>query len=263
MKEANDRIALAPECAGDAPPLMIHAIVQWTGAATTIVALLDQLDDDRAALLEYVKGAGACLDFDELFKIGGPGSAAHYQTHPSGNAFFGAQPRFLHSCPTQTVCPSDRRRGSQTDLPGPCSSSCLNLLALITASFEKGKSMSIQNEVPVTTPATSHKAAAAAIIDEVRGLKDRIPHFVIPESTAVRQRLARAASLPPEFIDLASMATRNNEDLAGGGNSVPDDEDLRSYADAYGPLADELEAMALFVRHSVRAARIRPGATRS
>jgi hypothetical protein len=72
MKEANDRIVLAPECAGDAPPLMIHAIVHWTAAAATIAALFDQVDDDRAALLEYVKGAGACLDFDELFKSGGP-----------------------------------------------------------------------------------------------------------------------------------------------------------------------------------------------
>jgi len=72
MGDANDRIALAPECAGGAPALMIHAIVQWTGAATTIVALLDQLEDDHAALLEYVKSAGACLDLDELFKSGGP-----------------------------------------------------------------------------------------------------------------------------------------------------------------------------------------------
>jgi len=119
--------------------------------------------------------------------------------------------------------------------------------------------MSIENEVPVTTPATSHKAAAAAIIDEVRGLKDRIPHFVIPQSKSDRLRLGRVASLPPEFIDLASMATRNNEDLARGGNSVPDDDDLRSYAEAYGPLADELEAMALFVRHSVRAAKNQAG----
>jgi len=121
--------------------------------------------------------------------------------------------------------------------------------------------MSIQNEVPVTTPATTHKDAAAAIIDEVRGLKDRIPHFVIPESRAARQRLARAASLPPEFVDLTSMATRNNEELArGGGDSGPaQTEDLRSYAEAYGPLADELEAMALFVRHSVRAAKHQAG----
>jgi len=121
--------------------------------------------------------------------------------------------------------------------------------------------MSIQNEVPVTTPATSHKDAAAAIIDEVRGLKDRIPHFVIPESKAARLRLGRAASVPPQFVDLASMATRNNEELArGGGDSGPaQTEDLRSYAEAYGPLADELEAMALFVRHSVRAAKNQAG----
>jgi hypothetical protein len=120
--------------------------------------------------------------------------------------------------------------------------------------------MSIENEVPVTPPATSHKAAAAAIIDEVRGLKDRIPHFVIPESRSARQRLSKAASVPPEFVDLASMATRNNEDLARGGNSGPDDiEDLNRYAEAYGPLADELEAMALFVRHSVRTAKNQAG----
>jgi len=121
--------------------------------------------------------------------------------------------------------------------------------------------VSIENEVvPVTTPATSHKDAAAAIIDEVRGLKDRIPYFVIPESKAARQRLARAASVPPQFIDLTSMATRNNEELARGGNSGPGEtEDLRSYAEAYGPLADELEAMALFVRHSVRAAKNQAG----
>ena len=120
--------------------------------------------------------------------------------------------------------------------------------------------MSIQNEVPVTTPATSHKDAAAAIIDEIRGLKDRIPHFVIPESRAARQRLVRAASVPPEFIDLASMATRNNEDLARGGKSGPEEtSDLMSYAEAYGPLADELEAMALFVRHSVRSAKNQAG----
>jgi len=70
--EANDRIALSPQYAGGAPALMIHAVARWTGAATTIAALCNQLDDDRAALVEYVKGAGACLDFDELFKSGGP-----------------------------------------------------------------------------------------------------------------------------------------------------------------------------------------------
>jgi hypothetical protein len=72
LREANDRIALSPQDAGDAPRLMMTAIAQWAGAATTIAALFDQLDDDRAALVEYVKGAGACLDLDDLFKSGGP-----------------------------------------------------------------------------------------------------------------------------------------------------------------------------------------------
>src|SRR5437899_1330994 len=104
--------------------------------------------------------------------------------------------------------------------------------------------MSAKSEVPVTTPATSYKDGAAVIIDEIRGLKDRIPHFVIPESKASR-RLARAASLPPQFVGLASMAKRNNEDLTTGGESGPaQTEDLASFADAYDPLADELEAMA-------------------
>jgi hypothetical protein len=72
MQQANDRIAQSPEYAGDAPRLMIQAVVHWTGAATTIVAMMNQVEDDRSALIEYVKGAGACLDFDELFKSGGP-----------------------------------------------------------------------------------------------------------------------------------------------------------------------------------------------
>jgi hypothetical protein len=72
MREANDRIAKSREYTGDAPRLLIDALARWAGAATTIAALLEQLDDDRAALLEYVKGAGACLDLDELFKSGGP-----------------------------------------------------------------------------------------------------------------------------------------------------------------------------------------------
>jgi len=70
--EANDRIAQSPESAGGAPELMIDAMMRWVGAATTVATLSNQLDDDGAALLEYVKGAGACLDLDELFKSGGP-----------------------------------------------------------------------------------------------------------------------------------------------------------------------------------------------
>src|SRR3954453_1729332 len=51
LGQASGRIALEPECAGDAPALMIEAAARWAGAATTIAALVGQLDDDRAALL--------------------------------------------------------------------------------------------------------------------------------------------------------------------------------------------------------------------
>jgi hypothetical protein len=119
--------------------------------------------------------------------------------------------------------------------------------------------MSIEREVPVTTPQPSYMDAAATIIDEVRGLKDRIPNFVIP-SKGASQRLGRVASVPLAFVNLAALAIRNNGELARGGNTdQPQMLDLASFAEAFAPLADELEAMALFVRHTVRAASNKAG----
>ncbi|HSY47422.1 MAG TPA: hypothetical protein VLC46_01290 [Thermoanaerobaculia bacterium] len=123
--------------------------------------------------------------------------------------------------------------------------------------------MSNVNAVPVTAPAapaTSYTDAAATLIDVVRGLKDQIPNFVVPESKGANQKLAKAASVPLTFINLAAVAIRNNGELARGGNTVqPQMLDLASYAEAFAPVADELEAMALFIRHSVQAARNKAG----
>jgi hypothetical protein len=120
--------------------------------------------------------------------------------------------------------------------------------------------MSNVNEVPVTPPPASYTDDAAAIIDVIRGLKDQIPNFVIPESKGANRKLAKAASVPLTFINLAAVAIRNNGELARGGNTVqPQMLDLASFAEAFAPLADELEAMALFIRHSVQAARNKAG----
>ena len=119
--------------------------------------------------------------------------------------------------------------------------------------------MSVEREVPVTPPQPSYMDAAVAIIDEIRGLKDRIPNFVIPESKGAVRRLGKVASVPLVFINLAAMAIRNNEELARGNSGSSQIYDLASFAEAFGPLADELEAMALFVRHTVRAARNKAG----
>jgi hypothetical protein len=103
---------------------------------------------------------------------------------------------------------------------------------------------------------------AVALIDDIRALKDRVPKFVVPESKKARQQLATAASVPAQFVDLAALAIRNNEELTRGGNfGQAQIRDRMSYAEAYGPVADELEAMALFVRHSVRVAKNEAGST--
>ena len=117
--------------------------------------------------------------------------------------------------------------------------------------------MSTENEVPVTTP--SYLERAEAIIDDIRAMKDKVPKFVVPESRRARQQLA-AASVSPQFVDLAALAVRNHDVLTRGGNfGLAEIRDRMSYAEAYGPVADELEAMALFVRHSVRVAKNEAG----
>src|SRR4051795_3447124 len=121
--------------------------------------------------------------------------------------------------------------------------------------------MSIEkNEVPVTTTETSHLDAAEALIDDIRALKQRVPKFVVPESRNAARRIAAAASVPTEFIDRAALAVRNNDELTRGGNfGLAQIRDRMDFAVAYDPVADELEAMALFIRHSVRVARNEAG----
>jgi hypothetical protein len=87
-------------------------------------------------------------------------------------------------------------------------------------------------------------------------MRQRIPNFVIPESSKAGQRLASAASVPREFIELASVAVKNSAMLVRGSGADPAQiRDYVSFAEAYAPVADELEALAHFIRHSVTVAR--------
>ena len=117
--------------------------------------------------------------------------------------------------------------------------------------------MSNNTEVPVaTTPQTSHQDEAVALIDDIRAMKQRVPNFAVPATKNAGRQLAAAASVPPPFVDLAALAIRNNEELTRGGNSGSVQmRDQMDFADAYDPVADELEALAHFIRHSVRVAR--------
>jgi hypothetical protein len=110
------------------------------------------------------------------------------------------------------------------------------------------------------TPSISHTESAQARLQELRQTRALIPHFVIPESARERARLNSAASVPPEFVELTTVAVANETSLVRGDGATPAEiRDLMGYAEAYGPYADELEAFAQFVRHSVTAARHQAG----
>ena len=110
--------------------------------------------------------------------------------------------------------------------------------------------------VEVTGTPISHSEAAQQRVQELRRWRELIPHFVMPEFTDESRRLSPAASVSPEFIELTNVAVANQTDLVRGNGATPGQvRDLVSYADAYDPLADELEAFAQFIRHSTRTAR--------
>jgi hypothetical protein len=120
--------------------------------------------------------------------------------------------------------------------------------------------MSTVNEVPVANTPTSHSDIAQARVEEVRAMRQRIPDLVIPDSKGASRKLVSAATVPPQFIELTAVAVKNSEALVRKGGADPAQlRDLMSYAEAYEPLADELEALAQFVRHSVITARHKAG----
>jgi hypothetical protein len=97
-------------------------------------------------------------------------------------------------------------------------------------------------------------------VQELRRWRDGIPRFVIPADAEATRRLVSAGSVPPEFVELTNLAVANHDELVRGKGATPAQvRDLMSYADAFDPLADELEALAHFLRHSTAAARFAAG----
>jgi hypothetical protein len=110
-----------------------------------------------------------------------------------------------------------------------------------------------------TATTASYTDTAQERVNELRAMRDVIPKFTIPASPNETRRLANAASVPPEFVELAAVALTNSNDLAAGKASPVEMRDQMTYAGAYDPVADELEALAQFLRHSTTAARNKAG----
>jgi len=119
----------------------------------------------------------------------------------------------------------------------------------------------LSTEVPVT-PEQSHTDSAQARIEEIRAIVQKIPNLVIPTSKGAGQRLIATASVPKKFVELTAVAVRNSAPLVRqSGQDLEQDRDRTSYAEAYAPVADELEAQAHFVRHSVAVAKSEVGSS--
>src|SRR5580765_4132550 len=120
-----------------------------------------------------------------------------------------------------------------------------------------------QNLDPATTPSPApHSDAAQLLIDQIRSMREQIPNFSFPTSPKVGQALNRAASVPQPFVELTAVAVKNSPALVRGGAADPARlRDLLTFATAYAPFADELEALASFVRHTVTAAKNEAGST--
>lgn len=107
-----------------------------------------------------------------------------------------------------------------------------------------------------TVPSINYAALAQERVQELRRWREQIPHFAIPQDLDATQRLSSAASVPPEFIELTNLALANHGPLVRAEGATPDQvRELVAYADAFGPLADQLEALAQFVRYSTTFAR--------
>jgi hypothetical protein len=104
-----------------------------------------------------------------------------------------------------------------------------------------------------------HYEAAQERLRAVRKERELIPNFVLPVSARETQRLNSAASVSPQFVEASASAMANEKALERAEVTPSGMRDLMAYADAYGPLADEYEAMGQFLRHSINAARNRAG----
>jgi hypothetical protein len=104
------------------------------------------------------------------------------------------------------------------------------------------------------TAAASHTEVAAARLEELRAMRQVLPHFVIPTDAGATRRLNNTASIAPEFVTLTTVVAKKTEAFGVGGPDVARMRERMDFADAYGPVAEEFEAIGQLLRHSIAAA---------
>jgi hypothetical protein len=112
---------------------------------------------------------------------------------------------------------------------------------------------------PASKDATAHSEAAMNHIQQLRTWRETIPNFAVPATMAEAKRLTARASIPPEFVDVATTAITTNPELARPSAAPEVLRDLMDYAEAYTAVADELEVTTQFLRYSIKVAKSKAG----
>jgi hypothetical protein len=118
--------------------------------------------------------------------------------------------------------------------------------------------MTEQNKIIQTPPpeASARTAAAQALIAKMRAIREEIPDFTAPRFQGSGRPLSNAASVPAAFVERTAVAVANQPLLVRPDALEPAvSRDLMAFAEAYAPLADEMEVVLKFLRHTIISAR--------
>jgi hypothetical protein len=119
--------------------------------------------------------------------------------------------------------------------------------------------VSVNPAAPATL--TTYTETAQECIQSLGVWQQKIPRISSPPDGDATRRLAPAASVSPEFVELTNIAVSNHKPLVRAESVTPEESrDLMAYANAFDPLADQLEALALYIRYSTTFARNKAGA---
>jgi hypothetical protein len=104
------------------------------------------------------------------------------------------------------------------------------------------------------TPASggsTYADSAKAMIDHFHDMSQEVPKFLIPADENANRKLVSTGTLPAQVIDKIVAMIEQRPLLTGNELGPNEIRDRVSYAHAYGPVPDEVDAFSSALRHSV------------
>ena len=112
-----------------------------------------------------------------------------------------------------------------------------------------------QSKLTIKSPAV----LAQAVIDKIRAIQTSIPDFQPANATSGRH-LVPTATLPNTFIEAACMAVESSPELSSAAKiDSAEAREALAFSMAFEPVADEAEALARGIRHTIAIKRAKAG----